>query len=472
MRSALYHNERDGTFREVSQASGIDLIAFANGAAWTDFNNDGWLDLVVSCYGRNRLYKNTGNNTFTDVSVDSGIGKEKGFWTGITWGDFNKDGFADLYVCGYVDYVKYETGNISRQYNADVPSSLNPSSFKPIANHLFENNGNGTFTDVTDRAGVANEQGRSLSAAWCDFDQDGWPDLYVANDVSDNVLYKNLGNGTFEEISHGAFVADYRGAMGIAIGDWNNDQDMDMFITHWIAQENAFYNNTLSQMRSLGNGDLLNVKFMDEADRYGLGQIAIDFIGFGTMFLDYDNDGRLDLFVANGSTFERREDKTLLEPMRDQLFWNKSDEDGFFDVSSISGPYFQEKLVGRGTAFADYDNDGDLDIFIVNNNDKAVLLRNESQKENHWLEVQLLPGKSHSSILGTKIDLSTRKGVQIRELGTQGSYLSQNSVIQHFGLGMEEIVDTLKITWPDGSQQMQINLESDQLIRIEKEEVR
>jgi len=198
------------------------------------------------------------------------------------------------------------------QYNAEVPTSINPSSFKPIGNLLFHNNGNGTFSEVATKAGVVNKNGRSLAAAWCDFDDDGLPDLYVANDVSDNALFRNNGDGTFEDVSYTSFVADYRGAMGIGTGDWDNDADFDMFITHWIAQENALYSNLMSQLNTKDISAGNRIKFMDEADRYGLGQIALEFIGFGTFFFDYNNDTKLDIFIANGSTFQKRDNPKKL----------------------------------------------------------------------------------------------------------------------------------------------------------------
>ncbi len=467
--SKLYHNEKDGTFKDVTKDAGLDFSSFGNGAAWADVNNDGWLDLAISNYGTNFLYLNNGNGTFTNASESSGIGNKNGFWTGLSWGDFNRDGFADLYVCGYVDYAYHEPGQTSSQYNAAVPVSLNPSSFTPVGNILYRNNQNGTFTDVAKEAGVANELGRSLSVAWCDFDEDGWSDLYVANDVSDNVLYKNKGDGTFAEISHPAFVADYRGAMGIAVGDWNNDADMDMFITHWIAQENALYSNLLSQLKASNPGTAHKVKFMDEADRFGLGQIAIDFIGFGTQFFDYDNDGRLDIFVANGSTFEDQKDTKKLIAMKDQLFWNRNNEDGFFDVSPACGTYFQEEFVGRGSAFADYDNDGDLDLIITNNCGSAKLLRNDGGNNLNWLEVRLNP-KDNSYVGGTKVKVVTAKGTQIREVGTEGSYLSQNSIIQHFGLSTIEMIDSLIVNWSDDHQTILSYVPTNQFLTVSDSE--
>ncbi len=467
--SHLYHNNGDGTFRETSVAAGVAHRGMGMAAAWGDYDNDGWADLFVSAYGENTLYHNNGNGTFTDVSDAAGIAGYQGFWTGVSWSDYNRDGLLDVYVTGYVKYVVQQEGLTLPQYDVEVPASLNPSSFAPERNLLYHNNGNGTFTEVARRAGVAGEMGRSLSAAWSDLDDDGWPDLYVANDVSDNVLYRNLGDGTFEDASHAAWVADYRGAMGIAVGDWDGDQDADMFITHWIAQENALYSSLGADVASMDSMSHTGMRFMDEADRFGLGQIALDYIGWGTSFFDYDNDGKLDLFVANGSTFQKKDDRSQLIPMRDQLFWNRSARDGFYDVSLVSGAYFHREYVGRGAAFGDYDNDGDIDIFVVNNGGPGVLLRNENTNGNHWIEVRLTGRRSNRSAIGTKVRVVVGDLVQIQELGAQSSYLSQNSPVAHFGLGPHVLVDTLEIVWPSGARQTVLGVAANRLVEVSED---
>ena len=461
----LYHNNGDGTFSDASAQAGVDFRGWGMAAAWGDYNNDGWIDLFISCYGENVFYQNNGNSTFTDRTKETKLGGRKGFWASAAWTDFNRDGFLDLYVCGYVKYVYQETQEVTLQYDVEVPSSLNPSSFEPERNLLYRNNGNGTFTEMAEKAGVANPQGRSLSAAWCDFDEDGWSDLYVANDVSDNVLFRNLGNEKFEDISHAAWVADYRGAMDLGVGDWDGDQDMDIFITHWIAQENALYSNLHSQLASLQTSSK-GMRFMDEADRFGLGQIALDFIGWGTSFFDYNNDSKLDLFVVNGSTFQQKEKTWLLEPMSYQLFWNRSAKDGFYEVSPVSGEIFQRRYVGRGAAFGDYDNDGDVDIFVVENGGPGMLLRNDGDNRNHWLAVHLQGRKSNRQAIGAKLRVVAGKTAQIREIGAQASYCSQNSLIEHFGLGNITKVDTLEIVWPSGRRQTLHNIAADQIVKI------
>jgi hypothetical protein len=464
--SALYRNNRDGTFSDVSAAAGVDLRAWGMGAAWGDYDNDGWPDLFVTTYGTNVLFRNNGDGTFTDVTAASGLGEARGFWTGTSWADYDLDGLLDLYVTGYVKYTQLDPGGTTSQYDVEVPASLNPSSFEPERNLLYRNNGDGTFTEVAERAGVLSSSGRGLAAAWTDLDEDGWPDLYVANDVSDNVLYRNRGNGTFEDISHAARVADYRGAMGIAVGDWDGDSDTDLFVTHWIAQENALYRGLRAEFSSREAPPQNLTQFMDEADRYGLGQIALDFIGWGTSFFDYDNDGRLDLLVVNGSTFQQSDRPELLIPMRDQLFWNRGPDDGFYDVSPVAGSYFQREEVGRGSALADYDNDGDLDIFILNHGAPGVLLRNDGGDSNRWLKVSLEGRVSNRSAIGAKVRIVAGDAVQVREIGAQAPYLSQNSRVAHFGLGVHSLVDTLTVTWPSGQVDTLMNVASNRTVRV------
>ncbi len=462
--NALYHNSGDDTFTEVSALAGVDYRGWGMAAAWGDYDNDGWLDLFVAAYGHNVLYRNNGDGTFTDRTEASGLGQHEGFWAGASWGDYDRDGRLDLYVAGYVQYVPRQGQQPSLQYDVETPAAINPSAFAPERNLLFHNRGDGTFREVARQAGVDNPQGRSLSAAWADFDEDGWPDLYVANDVSDNVLFRNLGDGTFEEISHRALVADYRGAMGIAVGDWNGDADLDLFITHWIAQENALYDNLRADAAKAGMPPL--IQFMDVADRYGVGQIALDFIGWGTSFFDYDNDGRLDLFVVNGSTFQQKEAPHLLVPMKDQLFWNGGPEAGFFDVSAVSGAYFETERVGRGAAFGDYDNDGDVDLFVVNHDGPGVLLRNDGDARNGWLKVTLEGRQSNRSAMGARVRLVAAGRVQVLQVGAQPSYCSQNSLTAHFGLGDAPVVDTLEVIWPGGSRQLWLDVAARQTLRV------
>ncbi|HEU4403640.1 MAG TPA: FG-GAP-like repeat-containing protein [Candidatus Polarisedimenticolia bacterium] len=464
-RSALYRNEGDGNFTDVTEAAGVGVRGCGMGAAWGDYDGDGRLDLLVTRFGTLVLFRNRGDGTFEDVSQATGVGKEEGFWTGASWADYDRDGDLDLYVCGYVRY-RYDatlSGKTSLQYRAVVPFTLNPSTFPPERNLLFRNEG-GRFREVGRLAGVDDPTGRSLSAAWADFDGDGWSDLYVANDISDNAMFRNRGDGTFQDVSHSAWVADYSGAMGLAIGDWENDGDLDIFITHWIAQENALYENQKGKVAATAAEPM---HFIDQADMLGLGQVALDFIGWGTGFIDYDNDGRLDLFVVNGSTFQRDDDPSRLVPMRNQLFWNAGLQSGFFEVGEVSGASFAQENVGRGAAFADYDGDGDVDVALVVNGGTARLLRNESGSARGWLRLVLRgPGgdRLRSATMarrstttfanGAVVRLTAGGLVQMREIGAGPSYLSQSPPGETlFGLGEARTIDRLEIVWPSGARQ-------------------
>ena len=460
-RCMLYHNNGNGTFTDVTEKSGIVFHGWGMGVAVGDVDNDGYPDIFISTYGKNVFYHNNSNGTFKDESKKSGLGSIQGFWEGASWGDYDKDGNIDLYVCGYVKYNQSDKNPQSRRDNDNEPPDINPLSFPPERNLLYHNNGNGTFTETAAHAGVADPAGKSLSASWCDFNNDGWPDLYVANDVSDNVLYLNMGDGTFNEISHLSHVADYRGAMGLGVGDWDNNGTMDLFVTHWLAEQNGFYINKLND-----SGSHSGLQFQDVADKFGLGQISLDYVGWATSFFDYDNDGRLDLLVVNGSTNQQEDNPKKLIPMNNLLFWNQGTDKGFADVSSVSGQALAYNNVGRGAAFGDFDNDGDVDVFIVNNCGQGVLLRNDGGNKNNWLEVKLIGKKSNRSAMGTRIRIVCGSVSQIREVNDQASYLSQNSLVQHFGLLQCNKVDSLEIQWPAGTKQEFANIGVNQNIEI------
>jgi len=452
----LYENLGDGSFARASHFPETRIIGM--GAAWGDHDGDGWLDLIVTGYNALLLFRNEGGR----LVRDSGIPDLPGYWAGASWGDFDNDRDLDLYVCGYVEYLERDAdrARVSQQYGKAVPYTLNPSSYRPARNLLFRNEGDGSFTEVAEALGVENTQGRSLGALWHDLDDDGWLDLYVANDISDNVLYHNVG-GSFEEISHAAWVADYRGAMGLAAGDWNRDGDDDLFISHWIAQENSLYDSLLAnQAPRPPDTETTNdrassapdapVKFVDVADQRGLGQIALRQIGWGVEFTDLDGDGWLDLVVSNGSTFETEDDPPGLEPMRAFLFWNGRGEH-FHDLAPLNET-LREPRVGRGLAVADYDGDGDEDVLLVTHDDGVRLLRNEMQSGN-WIKVRLRSLVADGSPVGFGDGarlIATVGDVKLRRTVSSTSYLSQSSRVVHFGLGDARGVDRLEVRWLAG----------------------
>lgn len=461
----LYHNNGNGTFTNVTKKAGIHFQGLGMGVAAGDMDNDGYPDIFISAYGKNVFYRNNGNGSFTDATQKAGLGGKKGFWTGASWGDYDKDGYLDLYVCGYVQYSQMNKHPSSQKENNEEPPDINPLAFPPERNLLYHNNKNGTFTEVSIQAGVNDPAGKSLSASWCDLNNDGWPDLYVANDVGDNALYLNMGNGTFHDVSHPAHVADGRSSMGLAIGDWNNDGEMDLFITHWLAEPNGFYVNKSDSIRKIADSRQ-SLRFEDEADRYGLGQVSLDDVAWGTSFFDYDNDTRLDLLTINGSTNQQPDHPEYLVPMKSRLFWNEGPAKGFAEVTSVSGEALSYENVGRGAAFGDFDNDGDVDVFVVNNGSKAVLLRNDGGNKNNWLELKLVGTKSNRSAIGARIRIVSGNVSQIREVNNQSSYLSQNSLTQHVGLAKYNKVDTLTIRWPSGLNQQFLNIPVNDRIEI------
>jgi enediyne biosynthesis protein E4 len=462
----LYENLGNGTFRKVEGFP--ELRIHGMGAAWGDYDGDGFLDLVVSGYDTLLLFHNEhGTGKFVR---DTRFPDRKGFWAGVSWGDYDNDRNLDLYVCGYVQYVagsEADRVRNSSQLGTSVPYTLNPSSYQPALNLLLHNNGDGTFTDVAEKLGVSNPTGRSLGALWHDFDNDGWLDLYVANDIAGSVFYHNT-HGTFEDASAAAWVTDYRSAMGLTAGDYNRDGDDDLFITHWVAQENALFDNLWADFNvnpqasgpAPGPGACPTnavpqkqyaLRFMDLNEPKGLGQIALPFVGWGTEFVDFDGDGWLDLVVANGNTleFEGPMPKKL-KPQEPFLFWNRRGE-YFHNIAPLNKP-LSEQHVSRGLAVSDYDNDGAMDILIVQLGEGVQLLRNEMQT-GHWMKVRLHSRSANGAPTGFGDGatlIAHSGGIGLRRTVSSTSYLSQSSRVVHFGLGTATLVEDLEVRWLGG----------------------
>lgn len=445
---SLYRNEGDGTFTEVTIAAGLQRATYGMGATWADFDDDDNLDLYLTNYGPNILYRNLGDGSFVDVTENAGIGGDS-FSAGSAWGDYDNDGDIDLYVTNYVEFDDSEMTNqqSTRQYGSEMPFTLNPSTYRPATNELYRNNGDGTFADVAPDTPVANRTGRSLGAIWFDFDLDGHLDLYVANDVSDNGVYHNQGDGTFSDIGASSLAADYRGAMGMAVADYGLDGDLDLFVTHWIAQENAFFENMHSENWKDENGNR-RLFFMDSAEIIGLGQISLKMVGWSTGFADFDNDGLFDLWVVNGNTLEDSEDNTKLKPQRMQIFRQQSDK-GFFEVAQATSSTLKTPVVGRGGAHADYDGDGRMDIAVLVHGGQPLLLHNTTGNHNNWVSLRLRQTGSNTRALGARASVRCGDTVQFAQVGADGSYLSQSQTDLHFGLGSCEEIEA-SIHWPDG----------------------
>ncbi len=508
--NVLYQNNGDGTFADVTTEAGVGDQGFGMGCVSGDYDNDGNIDLYITNYGPNILYRNNGDGTFADVTTEAGVGDPR--WsTGATFGDYDNDGNLDLYVPNYLDYDlrKLEAAKQnSIQYGQYVPSALNPVVFDPQDNMLYRNNGNGTFTDVTSDLGVEDHGGRSFQALFTDLDLDGDLDIYIANDLSPNTLYRNDGNGIFTDVSNQSWAADVRGSMGLTAGDYDNDGDLDIFMSHWMDQENAIYRNLwreesdidqtapspLIPIRDSGqeikNYDPKNwteegksqpdkisfssgsdgqrarfIRFVDESYNASLGEESLDYVGWGTDLFDYDLDGFLDIFVVNGHTFPYLNQRERLIPQADQLFRNTGD--GIFtDVTESAGIITLSRQVGRGAAFGDYDNDGDVDIFIVNNHGPGILLRNEGGNRNNWLQVKLIGTTGNRDAVGAKIWLKTSDLTQFREINAGSSFLSCNSLTAEFGLGSRKVIDSLEVVWLNGMKSKFRNINANQRLRI------
>lgn len=464
------HENLGGRFRKSSSFPVLRIRGM--GAAWADFDSDGDLDLAVSGYNSLQLFENgteSGERKFRQVKT---FPNPPGFWTGVSWSDFDHDGDPDFYACNYVQYRESEEDQLktSDQLGTFVPHTLNPASYEPGFNMLLRNDGAGVFTDIAGDLGVTNPTGRSLSGLWHDFDDDGWADLYVANDVSDNVFYRNV-EGRFEDISHPAWVADYRSAMGLTAGDYNRDGDDDLFITHWIAQENALYENHWADFKRKNSGQAdakeYSLRFTDVNEMRGLGQLSLPFVGWGTEFADFDADGWLDLVVANGSTIEEQgSNPKILKAQEPFLLWNKGGE-SFHDLAPMNKS-LSEKHVSRGLAVADYDNDGDLDIAIAQLGEGVQLFRNDMRRGN-WLEIRLRNkisgGRGFAD--GARV-IVTAGGVSHRRTVSSASYLSQSSRTLHFGLGSATNVDRVEVRWPLGGTSVYENLSVDSRYDLEE----
>lgn len=464
--NVLYRNNGDGTFTDITDSAGVGHHGYGMGCVFADYDGDGNLDLYVTNYGANVLYRNNGDGTFSDVTKTAGVSCE--LWsTGAAFADIDGDTDLDLYVCNYVTYDLEKLEQMqeeSLQSGKPVPSALNPHVFEPQDNVFYENNGDGTFSDVTAEVGIAAPGGRSMQCMFSDLDNDNDLDLYVANDTSVNYVYRNDGNGAFTDVSNESWAADFRGSMGLAAGDYDADGDIDIFISHWVDEENTLYRNLWKEDSSSGH-----IRFVDESYSAMLAEVSIKLIGWGTALFDYDNDGDLDIFVTNGSTFQELKQPEVLIPQIDALYRNDGDG-SFSDVSETSGITTLPTRVGRGATFGDYDNDGDIDIFVVNNHAPPTLLRNDGGNRNAWLHVELIGIDGNRNAIGAKIQLKTAKRTQIREVYAGESYMSANSLIVEFGVGNNTQIETLQVTWLNGDVQKLHNIPVNQQVRVKQEQ--
>jgi hypothetical protein len=451
----LYQNDGDGVFTDVTAAAGVGDTGYGMGCVAADYDNDGDSDLYVTNFGENLLYRNEADGTFTDATTHAGVGNGQKWSSSCAFVDYDHDGNLDLYV---VNYLNYDIAKDRDWYDSRGRRIYsNPQVYEGVSDTLYRNNGDGTFTDVTRQAGMYNSNGKGLGVTCGDYDNDGHIDIYVANDTTPNFLYRNVGDGRFVDIGPfaGAAYNEHgvaEGGMGVDFGDYNNNGSLDIFVTNFSNETNTLYHNT-------GGGALI-----DFTNIAGLGEVSFLKLAFGTKFFDADNDGALDLFVANGHLYPTESD-ALEYAQTDQFFINTG-EGIFVDVSEQSGEYFSIRKVGRGAAFGDYDNDGDTDIFVVNLNQEGVLLRNEGGNKHNWLMIKTVGVNSNRDGIGTRVEVVTPSHTQMKEVQAGSSYLSGHDLRLLFGLGTETKAETVKIIWPSGAEQTLTNVEANQLLVI------
>jgi hypothetical protein len=455
-RAMLLHNNHDGTFTDVTDKAGVANERWGFGVAVADYDNDGWPDIYVANYGKNRLYHNNHDGTFTDVAEKAGVAL--GGWSASpTWGDYDRDGRLDLFVPGYVQFDLDHppiagTGRIQASFCQfrGAPVMCGPRGLPGEPDHLFHNNGDGTFTDVSVKAGVSDPNGYyGLASVFVDVDDDGWLDLAVANDSVPNYLYRNKHNGTFEDISYpSGFALSEDGreqaSMGIAVGDYNRDGKVDLFTTTFSDDYKTLYRN---------DGD---ASFTDVSYRAGLATPTIPFLSWGTGFLDFDNDGLSDLFIANGHVYPEADNldwgSTWAE--RPQLFRNL-DGTKFQEVPPAAGSGLAVVVPARGAAFGDLFNDGHIDVVLNCVDTHPVLLRNVVRNSNHWITLKLVGGpKSPRDAIGAKVFLTAGGARQRIDIFSGGTYQSSSDPRAHFGIGAATSIDSLEIRWPSGLKQV------------------
>jgi enediyne biosynthesis protein E4 len=479
--SFLFHNNRDGTFSEVTEKTGLTHSGWGQGCCVGDYDNDGFEDLFVSYWGHNVLYHNNGDGTFTDVSEKAGVaGAENRWGAGCCFLDYDRDGNLDLFVANYVNFDPARAPKPGEaaycNYN-DIPVPCGPQGFAGGTNILYRNRGDGTFADVSEESGIARPRGASsmvfvgrnwqptgsygMGAVATDFDNDGWPDIYVAGDSAPSLLYRNNRDRTFREIAVPAGCAfDENGValsgMGVAVADFDGDGWLDIARTNFSEQVTTLY-------RNYSNG-----AFEDASVRAGLG-INRKYLGFGVGFLDFDNDGWKDLFLANGHVYSQIAEKKLhISYKQPKVLYRNLGNGRFEDVSAKAGPAIRAENLGRGCAFGDFDNDGDVDVVVNNLDGPPTLLRNDGGNRNNWIMIKCVGTRSNRSGIGTRVKVTCGNHSQIDEVMSGSSYYSQNDLRLHFGLGRATEVDSVEIAWPSGLKESFKKLPANHLFIVQE----
>jgi hypothetical protein len=460
----LYHQDSDLKFTDITQAAGLTRKGWGMGVAVADFDNDGWQDLYVTGYGGNALYRNLGNCKFEDVTDKAGV-RVGGYSEGAAWGDYNRDGFVDLFV---PRYLSMDLDKLPKPDAADKLCDFQGISMECArrghngeSDFLFRNRGDGTFEDVSKKAGV-DDPGRYLGmqGMWADYDNDGWPDLYVTNDGGPNYLYHNKHDGTFEDVGlySGAALSlegQERGSMGVDFGDIDHDGRLDIFVSNFAGEANALYWNQGER------------GFTDISWPSGIARPSVSYVGWGTAFFDLDNDGWLDLFIANGHVFPQMDNVKGSAPYRQPvlLFRNKRDRT-FEDVTALAGLDKLPAASRRGAAFGDVNNDGKVDILLLNVGQPPTLLINRTETDNHAVLFRLVGMKSNKSAIGARVTVTSGGVTQFSEVRSGSSYCSQNDLRLHFGLGKDATMTSVEVAWPSGKKTVYKDLAADFIYTI------
>ena len=465
-KSALYHNNHDGTFTDVTDKAGVGYPCWAMGAAVGDYNNDGRPDLIVSCFGGVVLYRNNGDGTFTDVTKAAGLDKDSGWATGVTFGDYDGDGNSDLFVAHYVDLDLHDLPSFGSrktcQYE-EIAVQCGPRGLKGSEDTLYHNNGDGTFTEVAKQAGVDDaNQFFGLTAVWSDFDNDGKLDLFVANDGERNYLYHNEGNGQFKDIALDSGVAVSEDGveqanMGVALGDYLNTGRMGIAITHFSGEYATLYRN---------DGGL---SFTDVSHAAGIARESAPFVGWGDAFIDLDNSGWLDLVLVNGHVYPQVDGAKIGTAYREPKLVFQNHRDGTFkEVGMQTGPSVAIPQVSRGLAVGDLFNKGKLDIVVENLTGGPMILEAKSNPAHHWISFDLEGSPANRLALNARIRVSTGKLQQLGEVRSGGSYLSQSDLRLHFGLGDVARIDKVEVIWPNGGSKVFVGVPADRFYHLKQ----
>jgi enediyne biosynthesis protein E4 len=461
--AALYRNLGGGKFENVAAKAGVADPGWAMGVSVADYDNDGDDDLFVACFGPDKLYRNRGDGTFEDVTAKAGVSDPR-FSTGSAWGDYDRDGDLDLFVTSYVDFKLEDLPQFGKgslcQYRA-IPVQCGPRGLPGAGDALYRNNGDGTFTDVSKQAKVDDAKGYyGLGVMWTDFDGDGWPDVFVANDATPNYVYRNNHDGTFTEMGFmlGLAVDENgveQGSMGISIADYDRDGRFDLVVTNFADQYNAIYHQDADG------------SFTDVSRATKTADVSLPFVGWGVKFFDYDNNGWLDLLVVNGHVYPQVEGAFPGGMYGQRKLFYRNLRNGTFEEVGSSIPALAARRVSRGAAFGDYDEDGDVDV-IVNELDGApMLLRNDGgSKAGHWISLKLQGTKSNRNAVGARVELKAGGLTQIDEVHAGDSYISHSDWRLHFGLGAATTVDEITVRWPGGAVEKLTDVKADQVLKI------